>query len=284
MTTDGDRGKIGGIPSAAILFGILALLAILLLGWNLLQSAAPVPSSSLEITGQQTQLFVSSNANIRDRPTSKGSQIIGTLVPGDVVDGVVEQGEVAGFFWLKLTNGAGYVSIVNLAVNTQASAVNSEAADAANAAADAASVAAAAAATASFTDASEFCGAVGTADGPPDARYTGPERVQWIERAIGFNQDYGYVEWGCDKGSVVACVNNGITGPCAKVDSDRNPHSGLIEFCNANPNSDVPAAASGHYTAFDWYCKAGSPTIRRQFMSPDHRGYVPNDYRVVTKS
>lgn len=282
MTTEGDRGKIGGIPSAAILFGILILLAIVLLGWNLLQSSAPAPSSSLEITGQQTQLSVISNANIRNRPTSQGSQIVGTLVPGDVVDGIIEQGEVAGFLWLKLSNGTGYVSIVNLGVNSQVSAVNSEAvADAASAAADATAAAADAAST---TDASQFCAAVGTSDGPPDPRYKGPERVQWIERAIGFNQDYGSVEWGCDKGAVVACINNGITGPCAKVDTDRNPHNGLIEFCNANPNSDVPAAASGHYTAFDWYCNAGRPTIRRQFMSPDHRGYVPNDYRIVTKS
>jgi hypothetical protein len=119
VTSESNRGKIGGIPSAAILFGILAVIAILILGWSLFQGSAPVLVSSLDLNGQPTQLSVISNANIRDRPTSKGSQIIGTLNPGDTVDGVVEQGEVTGFFWLRLNNSAGYVSTVNLGVNAQ---------------------------------------------------------------------------------------------------------------------------------------------------------------------
>lgn len=114
MVSSNQRGKIGGIPSAAVLFGIITLFAIVSLGWNANQSRSTSTASSLSVTGKPTQLYVLSEANIRDRATSQGSNIVGKLASGHVVEGVVEQGEVSGNLWLRLSNGSGFVSVVNL--------------------------------------------------------------------------------------------------------------------------------------------------------------------------
>lgn len=137
---------------------------------------------------------------------------------------------------------------------------------------------------ATYSDPVTYCRAVITSKGPPDNRYTGPADVPWIARAMKFDPGTGagYVAWGCDKGAVVACLNGGITGPCNDVNVTRTPWTGLIEFCRAEPNAEIPAAVTGHYTIFDWYCFRGRPVIRRQMTIPDHRGYVPGDYVRVT--
>lgn len=132
-----------------------------------------------------------------------------------------------------------------------------------------------------YLDPVSYCRAVGASDGPPDPRYVGPARVPWIEQAAGRTEDSQLVTWGCDGGAVVACLNFGVTGPCNEIDMSRSPNPGMLEFCREAPNSEMPAAVTGHYTAFDWYCLRGRPTIRRQWQTPDHRGYVPGDYKRV---
>ena len=134
-----------------------------------------------------------------------------------------------------------------------------------------------------YRDPIAYCRAVGMSNGPPDRRYKGPESVPWIERAVRWSKgDPGYVSWGCDNRRVVACVNGGITGPCEKVDMSRTTNSDTIAYCRSHPNDELAAALTGHYTAYDWHCLHGRPTIRRQMTIPDHRGYVPGDYDPVS--
>lgn len=126
MNSSNERGRIGGIPTGAVLFGSIVLLGILLLGWNAIQGGNPwATSSGLSVTGNSTRLSVVSEANVRDRPTAQGSNIVGKLMPGEVVDGIVQNGEVPGNFWLRLSNGNGYVSLVNLSDRASGGAINS---------------------------------------------------------------------------------------------------------------------------------------------------------------
>ena len=109
-----QRGKIGRFTSASVLFISIVILALVVLGWSVIKVRANSPPPSLSVTGAPTQLYVISMANIRDRATVKGSNIVGKLAPGEMVEGVVEQGEISGHLWLRLGNGSGFVSIVNL--------------------------------------------------------------------------------------------------------------------------------------------------------------------------
>lgn len=115
MNSSSERGRIGGIPTGAVLFGSIVLLGTLLLGWNVIQGSNPwATSSALTVTGNSTRLYVVSAANVRDRPTAQGSNIVSKMMPGEMIDGIVQNGEVQGNLWLRLSNGNGYVSVINL--------------------------------------------------------------------------------------------------------------------------------------------------------------------------
>jgi zinc-ribbon domain len=61
----------------------------------------------------QVQLFTITNANIRDRPTTSGSSILGKLPRGSAISGVLKVSE-DGIEWLELSEGKGFVATVNL--------------------------------------------------------------------------------------------------------------------------------------------------------------------------
>lgn len=67
--------------------------------------------------GSQAALFVVANANIRDKATAQGTQIVGKIARGTRVAGVMEVGVDGLSQWLKLDDGRGYVSAVNLSSN-----------------------------------------------------------------------------------------------------------------------------------------------------------------------
>lgn len=66
--------------------------------------------------GPEVVKYVSSDANIRNIATAQGSgsQVTGTLKRGAQVKGVMHQGLSGGTHWLKLSDGRGYVSAINL--------------------------------------------------------------------------------------------------------------------------------------------------------------------------
>jgi hypothetical protein len=61
-----------------------------------------------------SQLFTMTEANIRDKATTVGSQIIGKMPRGSALSGTVKLGEDGTSEWLELAEGKGFVAVVNL--------------------------------------------------------------------------------------------------------------------------------------------------------------------------
>ena len=137
-----------------------------------------------------------------------------------------------------------------------------------------------------FTSPFAYCTAIGTIDAPDD-RYTGPPTPRVIAR--GLKRAFGapksasltpFLEnsfWRCMDGKVYAC-NVGANLPCqGKADSSRTPNAGMVDFCKENPNTDfIPAVATGRETIYAWQCTNGTPTITREVVQPDARGFLKN--------
>jgi hypothetical protein len=136
----------------------------------------------------------------------------------------------------------------------------------------------------SYSDPFAYCAAVGTAD-TPDVRYTGPRMpdalAQGLKKASGASADAPIemfttgAYWRCMDGKVYACTI-GANLPCdSKANTDKTPTQPEIDFCKANPTSDViPAAVTGHDTIYAWLCKAGQPAIDKQVFQVDKQGYI----------
>ncbi len=60
------------------------------------------------------QFYVMTEANIRDKPTTVGSSILGKMPRGSAVTGVVKLGENGISEWLELMDGKGFIGMVNL--------------------------------------------------------------------------------------------------------------------------------------------------------------------------
>jgi hypothetical protein len=135
-------------------------------------------------------------------------------------------------------------------------------------------------------DPSGFCAAVGTADEPEGAGYTGPKVPDWMARALWrasggvedadedtFSMAY-LAEWRCVDGAVLAC-SYGANIPCgSKADTETTPGEGALWWCRENPDAEwVPVAATGRSTVFSWRCVGTRPMVERQWFSVDARGY-----------
>lgn len=65
-------------------------------------------------TAEARQMFAMSEVNIRDKPTTAGSAIIGKLSRGGAVTGVVKAGPDGIGEWLQLADGKGFIAVTNL--------------------------------------------------------------------------------------------------------------------------------------------------------------------------
>lgn len=65
-------------------------------------------------TVEAKQMFAMTEANIRDKPTTVGSAILGKMPRGSAVTGVVKLGEDGVSEWLELADGKGFIGVVNL--------------------------------------------------------------------------------------------------------------------------------------------------------------------------
>jgi zinc-ribbon domain len=63
---------------------------------------------------EQKQMFAMTEANIRDKPTTIGSTVLGKMPRGSAVTGVVKLGEDGISEWLELADGKGFIGVVNL--------------------------------------------------------------------------------------------------------------------------------------------------------------------------
>ncbi len=61
------------------------------------------------------QFFAMTEANIRDKPTTVGSVILGKMPRGSAVTGIVKLGADDSSEWLELADGNGFIAMVNLA-------------------------------------------------------------------------------------------------------------------------------------------------------------------------
>ncbi len=66
--------------------------------------------------GPETTKYVTSVANIRTMPTAQdaASRVVGRLQPGTAVRGTVHPGTSPTTYWLRLADGRGWVSLLNL--------------------------------------------------------------------------------------------------------------------------------------------------------------------------
>lgn len=67
-----------------------------------------------EITGQVTSMYILADANVRDRPTAKGSNIIDKIFRGTSISGILQIGEDGTSQWFRLDGNAGFIGAVNL--------------------------------------------------------------------------------------------------------------------------------------------------------------------------
>jgi hypothetical protein len=85
----------------------------------------------------------------------------------------------------------------------------------------------------------------------------------------------------CAAGRVMVCTV-GANLPCGKANASRAPGAGVLRWCHDNPNAaDVPAAATGHDTIYQWRCGDGVPQIVRQTLHVDPRGFVAEFWKVL---
>jgi hypothetical protein len=148
-------------------------------------------------------------------------------------------------------------------------------------------------ATPGFSDPFAFCGVAGTLDAP-DERYHGPKLPDRVARdlqvALGLPDAPASngappstatlrAVWRCMDGKVYAC-NQGADTPCGqKADTGRNPNQAMVSFCQANPSNEViPSSVTGLVTVYQWRCSQGKPSIIKQFVKPDHQGYLAHDW------
>jgi hypothetical protein len=143
----------------------------------------------------------------------------------------------------------------------------------------------------SFADPFAYCAAVGTAD-TPDVRYTGPRMpdalAQGLKKASGASADAPIemfttgAYWRCMDGKVYACTV-GANLPCdSKANTDMTPTQPELDFCTANPTSDViPAAVTGHDTIYGWICKAGKPVADTQVFTVDKQGFISEIWYMI---
>ena len=78
--------------------------------------SSEVPSAvSNRADAPQLKLFyAATTARLRDAPNIAGSNVIGKLTRGSEANGAVVPGAADGEYWLKLADGSGFVSLVNL--------------------------------------------------------------------------------------------------------------------------------------------------------------------------
>ncbi len=105
---------IGGVIGVTVLLGALYY-------WLFISDdVAPPPVTNPTVTktpetpAASSAMFTVTEANIRDRASTKDSKIVGKLPRGEVANGRLALGEDGISNWLELRDGRGFVSAVNL--------------------------------------------------------------------------------------------------------------------------------------------------------------------------
>ena len=134
-----------------------------------------------------------------------------------------------------------------------------------------------------------YCAAVGTID-QADARYTGPRLPEDVREGLAaalglpggsFPLPAAGVFLRCYQGQLLACTV-GANLNCGKADPSTTPNPGMVQYCQANPESDfIPLAVAGHEGIYSWQCRAGKPEIQKQIFHVDPRGFVEENWHLI---
>ncbi len=105
---------IGAVICAMFVLG--ALYYWMFLSDDVARPVAPVTIATKPIDekAEATALFAVTQANIRNRASTKGSDVVGKLARGAAANGRLALGEDGTSNWLELADGRGFVSAVNL--------------------------------------------------------------------------------------------------------------------------------------------------------------------------
>ena len=77
-------------------------------------------------------------------------------------------------------------------------------------------------------------------------------------------------------GQVYACTLDANL-PCQeKANTSQTPTQAMTNYCQANPNDNIPAFVTGRATAYTWECRNGVATPGRQVWQVDARGFIAN--------
>jgi hypothetical protein len=128
-----------------------------------------------------------------------------------------------------------------------------------------------------------YCAKVGDDD---KTRKLPSSLVSYARRLFGFSEYQNdrmvqaMTTWRCMSGRVWVC-SYGANLPCWKGDISRTSEGG-DSFCAENPNADdIPMAATGHGTIYDWRCRGRKAVVKGQLLSIDLRGFVAEMWKPI---
>ena len=101
--------------AVAILLAVAALYFWLFIADDLKRGSDMPATEAGEASNPEAQIFFAmTDANLRDKPTINGSAILGKLPRGSQVTGIIQPGSGVDGGWLELSDGNGFVALVNL--------------------------------------------------------------------------------------------------------------------------------------------------------------------------
>ena len=93
-------------------------------------------------------------------------------------------------------------------------------------------------------------------------------------------RDTGFVR--CAGRRLLACVI-GANLNCGKANLSRSL-PGATEFCRENPDADnIPMAATGHDTIYDWRCVRGRAVATKAIVAVDPQGYDAGNWKALDR-
>jgi uncharacterized protein YgiM (DUF1202 family) len=105
------------IPFAAVV-AVLAIAALyfwLFIADDLKRGSDMLATETGEAVNPEAQIFFAmTDANLRSKPTISGSDILGKLPRGSQVTGTIQPGSGVDGGWLELSDGNGFVALINL--------------------------------------------------------------------------------------------------------------------------------------------------------------------------
>ena len=112
------RSRVMPVAALAILLGFVGLYFWLFVLDDMQKgSASPIAEQSTGAPAAAQIFFTMTEVNIRDKPTTSDSVILGKLPRGSQVTGVVQPGSPPGDGWIELSDGNGFVAMVNLSTS-----------------------------------------------------------------------------------------------------------------------------------------------------------------------